>query len=480
MGMTKVKSIIKIVALSLGAATVFSSFADIHSKKIQKSSPSTIVQANESFRAYVLSTGLDAPWDMVWGPDGYLWVTIRKEASIVRINPNSGEKKEVISLRDKAFVGPQHEGLLGLALSPSFLKEGGDNYVYTAYTYKMGNKEYAKIVRLEYDLKTHTLSNETDVLAGFPAGDDHNGGRLRFGPDGKLYYSIGEQGHNQGANYCKLIDAQRIPTEDELKNKDYSAYAGKVLRLNVDGTIPEDNPIIQGIKSHLFTYGHRNPQGLVFVGDMLYNSEQGPSSDDELNKLEAGGNYGWPHVAGFRDDQAYVYANYSAAKDCASVKWDPNHIPTGVPIQKETEWNAPDFRAPLKTFFTVKDGYAYNNSNCPADSSYICWPTISPSSITYYPADGVIKAWRNSLIISSMKNGALYRVPLTADKQDVQGDIIKYFHTANRYRMVLVSPDTRKIYVATDNFGNVMDETNHPTHDLSNPGSIIVFEYIGK
>lgn len=68
----------------------------------------------------------------------------------------------------------------------------------------------------------------------------------------------------------------------------------------------------------------------------------------------------------------------------------------------------------------------------------------------------------------------------TADKKDVQGDVIKYFHTANRYRTVLVSPDTRKIYVATDNFGNVMDETNHPTHDHSNPGSILVFEYTGQ
>lgn len=238
--------------------------------------------------------------------------------------------------------------------------------------------------------------------------------------------------------------------------------------------------MIHGIKSHLFTYGHRNPQGLVFVGNTLYATEQGPSSDDELNILEAGGNYGWPHVAGYRDDQAYVYANYSEAKNCPSLQWDPNHIPAGVPIQKETEWSAPDFKAPLKTFFTVREGFTYNNASCQGDSSYMCWPTIAPSSIAYYPENGVIKAWRNSVIITSMKMGALYRVPLNADKKDVQGDVIKYFHTANRYRTVLVSPDTRKIYVATDNFGNVMDETNHPTHDHSNPGSILVFEYTGQ
>lgn len=478
--MSKVKFIINAMTLALGAAGAFGAFADANANANANQAEKATVHANEPFRAHVLISGLDAPWDMVWGPDDYLWVTERKAASIDRINPVTGEKQVAIAFGNKVYVGPQHEGVLGLALSPNFMKQGGDNYVYAAYTYKTGDKEHAKIVRLEYDAKTKTLSNETDILTGFPAGDDHNGGRLRFGPDGKLYYSIGEQGHNQGANYCKPIDAQRIPTEAELKDRDYSAYAGKVLRLNVDGSIPDDNPVIHGIKSHLFTYGHRNPQGLVFVGNTLYNSEQGPSSDDEVNKLEAGGNYGWPHVAGFRDDQAYAYANYSAAKDCASLKWDPNHIPAGVPIQKETEWDAPDFKAPLKTFFTVKEGYTYNNESCSADSSYMCWPTISPSSITYYPAEGVIKAWRNSLLISSMKNGALYRVPLTADKQDVQGDVTKYFHTTNRYRMALVSPDTRKIYVATDNFGNVMDETNHPTHDLSNPGSILVFEYTGK
>lgn len=437
------------------------------------------IQANEPFTGHVLASNLDAPWDMVWGPDGYLWVTERKAASIVRINPETGEKKVAITLSN-VRTGPQHEGVLGLALSPDFMKSGGDNYVYTAYTYINDNIEYAKIIRLEYDPKTQKLGNEKEILTGFPAGNDHNGGRLRFGPDGKLFYTIGEQGHNQGANFCKSIDAQRIPTKDELKNKNYAAYAGKVLRINTDGSIPEDNPIIHGIKSHLYTYGHRNPQGLVFIGDTLYATEQGPSSDDELNILEAGGNYGWPHVAGFQDDQAYMYANYSKAENCLSLKWDPNHIPLGVPVQKETDWKASDFKAPIKTFFTVKDGYSYNDANCGKDSAYICWPTISPSSVAYYPMNGVIKSWRNSIIISSLKNGAIYRILLNADMKNVQGDVAKYFHTANRYRMVVVSPDTRKIYVATDNFGNVMDESNHPTHKLSNPGSILVFEYIGE
>ncbi|MBT1881913.1 glucose/sorbosone family PQQ-dependent dehydrogenase [Enterobacter mori] len=468
----KIRLISQSIVLSLLAA------APVYAATAAKTEHA-VVQASEPFSAHVLVSGLDAPWDMIWGPDGYLWVTERKTASVVRIDPNTGEK-QVAGTLSGVHVGPQHEGILGLALSPNFMKDGGDKYVYTSYTYMNGNEEHAKIVRLEYDDKTHKLSGEKTVLEGLPAGNDHNGGRLRFGPDGKLYYSIGEQGHNQFANACKPIGAQNTPTDADLAKKDYSSYSGKVLRLNVDGAIPDDNPAIHGVKSHLFTYGHRNPQGLVFVGSTLYSTEQGPSSDDELNILVPGGNYGWPHVAGYSDDQGYAYANYSAAKDCASLKWDPNHIPAGVPIQKETDWNAPDFKAPLKTFFTVRENYGYDNTACGTEAFYVCWPTIAPSSLTYYPENGVIKGWRNSVIITSLKNGALYRMPLTADKKDVQGDVVKYFQTANRYRNVLVSPDTRKIYVATDNFGSAMDETNHPTHDLSNPGSIIVFEYTGK
>ncbi|EMB4326360.1 PQQ-dependent sugar dehydrogenase [Pluralibacter gergoviae] len=467
--MNKLSLIGQAVALSIAACGI-SYAAD--------SAAQSKVQIAEPFAAHVLVSGLDAPWDMVWAPDGYLWVTERKGATIDRIDPKSGKKQVLVKIAD-VKIGPQHEGVLGLALSPDFLKSDSKNYVYAAYTYMNGDSERAKIVRFEYDPKAHTLGNQQDVLAGIPAGSDHNGGRLRFGPDGKLYYTIGEQGHNQGKHVCEPIEAQRLPTSAELEKKDYSAYVGKVLRLNSDGSIPDDNPVIEGVKSHLFTYGHRNPQGLVFVGDTLYSSEQGPSSDDELNILQAGGNYGWPHVAGYRDDQAYVYANYSKAKDCESVKYDPNHIPDGVPVQKETDWNAPNFKPPVKTFFTVPQGYTYSDASC-GDSFYMCWPTIAPSSVAYYPKDGVIKSFRNSLLITSLKNGAIYRVLLNDDTKNVQGDVAKEFHTTNRYRMAVVSPDTRKIYVATDNFNGAMDESNKPTQNLANPGSIIVFEYTGK
>ena len=136
--------------------------------------------------------------------------------------------------------------------------------------------------------------------------------------------------------------------------------------MNPDGSVPSDNPSLDGVVSHVFTYGHRNPQGLVFVDGTLYSSEQGPSSDDEINILVSGGNYGWPHVAGFQDDNAYRYANYSAASNCADLKFDANVIPNGVPVQKESEWNAPgNFHPPAKTFYTLPAGYNHSYGRHP-------------------------------------------------------------------------------------------------------------------
>lgn len=433
------------------------------------------IPVNEPFQGFVVIEGLDSPWDMVWGPDDQIWVTERQGKRITSINPKTGDHNVLVTLED-VYVGPQHEGVLGLALDPDLGKAESKNHVYVAHTYMDGKKEYARIVRLRHDPKTNKLVEPTVILSGLPAGDDHNGGRLRFGPDGKLYYSIGEQGHNQGKNFCKPIEAQRLPTGKEVADKNWSAaYPGKVIRLNTDGSIPSDNPVLNGVRSHVYTYGHRNPQGLVFVGTQLFSSEHGPSTDDEINLLQAGGNYGWPHVAGFRDDQAYVYGNWSQAPDCMSLKYDANKIPASVPQQKETDWTAENFHEPLRTFYTVPNGYNFNDPRCDG-LSYLCWATIAPSSITHYPADGPIRPWEGSLLVTSLKNGALYQLPMDGDTH-VQGDAAKYFHTQNRYRVALVSHDGKTIYIATDKAGNVMDENGKPASKMANPGAILAFRY---
>ncbi|MDR0548759.1 MAG: PQQ-dependent sugar dehydrogenase [Deltaproteobacteria bacterium] len=428
----------------------------------------------EPFVGKTLVDGLKAPWSLIWGPDGQLWLTERQGKTVVSVNPKNGQKTTLLEIPE-VNVGPQHEGLLGLALAPDFATSG---LVYLNYTYLDGQIEKHKIARYKYDPASKKLVEPKDVLTGIPAGVDHQGGRLVFGPDGALYLSKGELGHNQGGNRCKRNDAQRLPTAKEVAAKDYSAYVGKVLRLTPEGEIPADNPVINGVKSHVFTVGHRNPQGLLFVGETLFEVEHGPSTDDELNVLVSGGNYGWPYIAGYRDDQAYAFINWSAVKDCAKV--DPGaYLPVNQPKVLETSRKAKDFKEPIRTFYTMPTNYNFQDSKFGA-LAYLGWATIAPSSLDYYPPDGPIKAWRNSIIISSLKNGALYRVPLSGDQKQAQGDLIKYFPTANRYRQVLISQDGRAIYVITDNAGNGLDEAGLPNQTMKNPGSLLVFEYKGQ
>jgi len=435
--------------------------------------PGDEIPNGEPFKGRVLLEGLEAPWGMIWGPGGKLWITERQGKRITEVDPSTGQKT-VLGTIDEVHTGPQHEGLLGLALAPDFDKSG---WLYVNYTYMDGQAEKHKIVRLHYDAKNKKLETPEVIIEGIPAGDDHQGGRLIFGPDGHLYFSKGELGHNQGANRCKPNDAQRLPTQAEVDARDWSAYLGKILRLSPDGGIPADNPVIKGVRSHIYTYGHRNPQGLVFVGKNLFEVEQGPSTDDELNRLVPGGNYGWPHVAGFIDDQAYAFIDWPKVEGCSKVAADV-YLPDNVPQAKESEFKAPDFVPPIKTFYTVPTGFGFADPKF-GDVAYLGNATIAPSSVAYYPADGPVKAWRNSLLISTLKNGGIYRVPLSSDLLHAQGDLIKMFHSQNRYRQVLVSPDARTIYAITDSDGHMIGADGLPTETMKNPGAVLVFTYDG-
>src|SRR5262249_30707863 len=150
----------------------------------------------------------------------------------------------------------------------------------------------AKIRRYTYDPARGSLGDPFDLIFNLPAGSDHIAGRLVFGPDQKLYFSVGDQGSNWLENFCNLNRAQELPSGADIRARDWTKYQGKLLRLNLNGSIPSDNPILNGIRSHIFSYGHRNPQGLVFGPDgKLYASEHGPNTDDELNLIEPGKNY---------------------------------------------------------------------------------------------------------------------------------------------------------------------------------------------
>jgi PQQ-dependent dehydrogenase (s-GDH family) len=213
--------------------------------------PASVIEGTAEFKMDVLATGLEGPWEITWGPDDFLWVTERTAGRIVRVDPQSGEMQVAIDIEEVSAPGGQ-DGLLGLALHPELLEGKANDYVFTAYTYvdeARGADEtvtdesspyrflYTKIVRLTYDPASGTLGDPFELIAGLPASNDHNSGRMKIGPDGKLYYTIGDGGNNQLGNWCIPIEAQRLPTAEEIAAKDWFAYQGKSLRLNLDGSI---------------------------------------------------------------------------------------------------------------------------------------------------------------------------------------------------------------------------------------------------
>jgi PQQ-dependent dehydrogenase (s-GDH family) len=456
-------------------------------------SPDSVQRGTKIFQRRVVTSGLANPWEVAWGPDNHLWVTERTGKRITRVHPQTGARKTAIALGEVSAPGGQ-DGLLGMALHPELLKGTGNDYVYAAYTYVDKSRApyakfpdpaspyrylFLKIVRLTYDKAGESLKDRIDILTGMPAGNDHVAGRLKFGPDKKLYLTIGDQGHNQLGNFCSPVESQRLPTAREIAVKDYAAYSGKSLRINLDGSIPKDNPKLAGAVSHVFTYGHRNTQGIDFAPDgTLYASEHGPKTDDEVNILKRGGNYGWPNVAGLKDGKAFVYANWSAAKTpCSQLKFSDLAIDPSVPQAAESEFRNPAYVPPLATMFTVNTGHNFSDPACQG-INYICWPTVGPSSIEYYESKGAgIPGWDKVVMVATMKRGSLYVLPLTPDGKAAAGKFSRYFQQENRFRDTAISPDRRTIFIAVDSAGLVEAAGGGVSSTMADPGAILAYTY---
>jgi PQQ-dependent dehydrogenase (s-GDH family) len=289
-----------------------------------------------------------------------------------------------------------------------------------------------------------------------------------FGPDGKLYASRGDHGSNFLAYHCEPIRAQELPTAADVRARNWRGYEGKILRINLDGSVPDDNPVLNGVRSHVFSYGHRNPQGMAFGPDgRLYESEHGQDTDDEVNRIEAGRNYGWPLIAGYQDDQYYTYANWSASAPtpCASLEYGRD-VPSTVPRIKESDVDLPDFMPPLQTFFTVPTGY---------DTRALGNATAALAGLEVY-ASPTIPRWNPSILVAGMTSGVIYRVPLNASSDAP----LTYFKAVDRYRDLAVSPDGRHIYVVTDAHGRTVTASGAMTTELAHPGALLEFTYTGS
>jgi len=210
---------------------------------------------------------LEIPWGIAFLPDGSALVAERDKAEIRRV-ATDGTASRVDKV---AGVVPNGEGgLLGLLVPPAD-RTGGTLMVYAYFTAESDNR----IVRMPYE--NGRLGTPSTVLTGIPKAGNHDGGRMILGPDGKLWVGTGESG--------------RPPLAQEL-----DSLGGKILRLNLDGSVPADNPF-RG--SPVWTLGHRNVQGLAFDSHgQLWATEFGQNTWDELNRIQRGKNYGWPVVEG--------------------------------------------------------------------------------------------------------------------------------------------------------------------------------------
>src|SRR3989454_12175577 len=221
------------------------------------------------FSVDVVATNLQIPWSLAFAPDGRLFVTERP-GRVRILDLAARTMATALTLDDSLQDG--EAGTLGLALDPSF---SSNKLVYLYYTARMSGGSVNRVVR--YREVGGQLAERVVLLDNIPAAGIHDGGRIRFGPDGLLYITAGDAASSSLA-------------------QDLASLAGKILRINPDGTTPRDNPF----SSRVYSYGHRNPQGLDWhpvTGD-LWASEHGNTGNDEINVIERGANYGWPRIEG--------------------------------------------------------------------------------------------------------------------------------------------------------------------------------------
>ncbi|MEA2662942.1 MAG: aldose sugar dehydrogenase [Chloroflexota bacterium] len=226
----------------------------------------------------VIQSGLSVPWDIAFAPDGRLFMTERI-GNIVMFESAKPNAKRIGTTKVPDIHAMGEAGLMGIALDPDFAANGS---LYVCASRMDGGEWRNQILRYKAGATATTFDGYL-IREGAQAATIHDGCRLRFGPDGKLWATMGENGNGRLA-------------------QDPSSLNGKILRMNTDGTVPTDNPILPGAAARTFAYsmGHRNPQGLAFQPgtDVIFEIEHGATTNDEINILAPGKNYGWPDQEG--------------------------------------------------------------------------------------------------------------------------------------------------------------------------------------
>lgn len=331
------------------------------------------LNAQTNLQTKTVAANLDTPWEILWGPDNFIWFTERA-GKISRANPGTGEVSEVLQIDDAREVG--EGGLLGMVLDPDFPT---NNYFYVAYNfYAAGNDYREKIVRYTFNPETGKADNPLILISSITGANNHNGCRLIISPDKKLIFTTG--------------DAQFTSSSQDIESLN-----GKTLRINLDGSVPDDNPLTGSL---VWTWGHRNPQGLAYSPDstILYSSEHGPNNDDEINIIQKGRNYGWPTVQGFCDNSNEM---------------------------------------------------AFCNDSNVVEPIFAWTPTLAVAGIEFYNSD-LIPRWKNSLLLTSLKASKITQLLLNESGTDVLQTTDFFTGTFGRLRDICVSPEG-KVYVAVSN-----------------------------
>lgn len=326
--------------------------------------------ALDGFRVETLTSGLDTPWEIAWGPDDKIWVTERR-GTMHRVDPDSGHAASTEDI-DVTEVG--ESGLLGMAFHPDF---DAEPFVYLVHSFSVGNEIRNRLVRMRFN--GVSLEATEVLLDNIPGDGIHNGSRLAIGRDRLLYMTTGD------ANRPHL-------------SQDLDSVAGKVLRFTLDGQPAPGNPF----GTIIYSYGHRNAQGLAFhpETDDLYLTEHGPADNDEVNRVEIGRNYGWPNVHGFCDND---------------VRFEDDFCERNRVAEPVATWT----------------------------------PTVAPCGADFYNAD-IIPGWKGNFLFTALRGEALIRLTLSPDGSRAVDEEFLFEGEFGRLRDVLVGPNGQ-IFLATSN-----------------------------
>ncbi len=363
--------------------------------------PSTL-----GFSIETVKTGLGIPWSLNFATDGSLYLTERGspgiKVSVKKLNPSTGALTTITDSGNSSIRQDGEGGVLGMELDPDF---DTNNQVYICYSFWLGNDSSNNNNRRNrvsrFTISGTNLTGETVLFDNMLGWSNHNGCRVANGPDGKLYFSIGD-----AADYAP----------GPIKAQDPNTLAGKIFRINYDGSIPSDNPYYNtssGSARAVWTFGHRNPQGLAFQPgtNALWSSEHGQNTRDELNLILKGKNYGWPSCVGTQSLNS----------------------PLNVP-QDGTTYNC-----------AVSSNLTASNYQ-PAIKEYDPSVTVATSDIAFVTSP-LFPEWNGNLLMNTLKANRMYRITLNGSS--VASDQVIIPSGYGRLRDVTISPDGL-IYFSSD------------------------------